>query len=264
MRHVTVFGALCAVALASPAYAKDNSGYIGFDAGLLFPSDTDIDNNDGDYEIGIDHKMGYDLDIIAGYDFGWVRAEGELAWKWVTHKEYDVAGLTIDESGDGETDIRSAMINILGDFGNDRWNFYAGGGIGYALVDMNLDVGADDESWKDGGLAYQGIAGVRYSVNEMIDVGLKYRYFDTSQLEDDVGNGDDEFDFTSHSIMFSMIYNWGGERYVAPPPAPVYVAPPPPPPPATQTCPDGSVILATDMCPPPPPPPPPPPEPERG
>ena len=47
---------------------------------------------------------------------------------------------------------------------------------------------------------------------------------------------------------------------------PAVVAPPPPPaPPATQTCPDGSVILATDVCPAPPPPPPPPaPEPERG
>jgi iron complex outermembrane receptor protein len=46
----------------------------------------------------------------------------------------------------------------------------------------------------------------------------------------------------------------------APPPPP-----PPPPPPATQTCPDGSVILATDACPAPPPlPPPPPPAPERG
>jgi iron complex outermembrane receptor protein len=46
-----------------------------------------------------------------------------------------------------------------------------------------------------------------------------------------------------------------------------YVAPPPPPPapPATQTCPDGTVVLATDACPmAPPPPPPPPPEPERG
>ena len=48
-------------------------------------------------------------------------------------------------------------------------------------------------------------------------------------------------------------------------PPPIYVAPPPPPPVATQTCPDGSVILATDMCPAPPPPPPPPPPPgERG
>jgi outer membrane receptor protein involved in Fe transport len=52
----------------------------------------------------------------------------------------------------------------------------------------------------------------------------------------------------------------------SPPPAPpTYVAPPPPPPPppATQTCPDGSVILATAVCPAPPSPPPPPPV-ERG
>ena len=57
-------------------------------------------------------------------------------------------------------------------------------------------------------------------------------------------------------------------NFAAPRPVPVVEAPPPPPPPppppATQTCPDGSVILATDTCPPPPPPPPPPPAPERG
>jgi len=47
--------------------------------------------------------------------------------------------------------------------------------------------------------------------------------------------------------------------------APAYIAPPaPPPPPATQTCPDGTVIEATAMCPVAPPPPPPPPEGERG
>ena len=110
---------------------------------------------------------------------------------------------------------------------------------------------------KDSGFAWQGIAGVRYAMNEIIDIGLKYRYFDTGELSDEGA----DWDFASHSLMFSFIYNMGGERYVAPPPPPVYV---PPPPPATQTCPDGSVILATDACPPPPPPPPPPPEPERG
>ena len=54
---------------------------------------------------------------------------------------------------------------------------------------------------------------------------------------------------------------------------PIVIAPPPPPPPpvevapATQTCPDGSVILATEVCPAPPPyvpPAPPEPAPERG
>jgi len=61
-------------------------------------------------------------------------------------------------------------------------------------------------------------------------------------------------------------FRFGGARVeeVLPPPPPPVVEAPPPPPPATQTCPDGSVILATDACPPPPPPPPPAPEPERG
>ncbi|HEV2593742.1 MAG TPA: TonB-dependent receptor [Sphingomicrobium sp.] len=58
-----------------------------------------------------------------------------------------------------------------------------------------------------------------------------------------------------------------GHHPAPPPPPPVAPPPPPPPPaaPATQTCPDGSVILATATCPvPPPPPPPPAPAPERG
>ena len=56
-------------------------------------------------------------------------------------------------------------------------------------------------------------------------------------------------------------------RFSAPRRAPEpYIAPPapPPPPPATQTCPDGSVILASDVCPVIAPPPPPAPMPERG
>jgi outer membrane receptor protein involved in Fe transport len=55
-------------------------------------------------------------------------------------------------------------------------------------------------------------------------------------------------------------------RHTAPlPPAPPPPPPPPPPAaPATQTCPDGSVILATATCPAPPPPPPPPPPAQRG
>lgn len=50
-----------------------------------------------------------------------------------------------------------------------------------------------------------------------------------------------------------------------PPPPPPPAPPPPASPPATQTCPDGSVTLATEACPvPPPPPAPPAPAPERG
>ncbi|MEO7240447.1 MAG: hypothetical protein ABIW16_03525, partial [Sphingomicrobium sp.] len=62
----------------------------------------------------------------------------------------------------------------------------------------------------------------------------------------------------------TLRFKWGPTAEPAPEAAPP-PPPPPPPPPATQTCPDGSVILATDACPAPPPPPPPPaPEPQRG
>jgi iron complex outermembrane receptor protein len=66
-------------------------------------------------------------------------------------------------------------------------------------------------------------------------------------------------------FMLGATYKFGAAAAAAP----VDVGPPPPPlpapPPATQTCADGSVVLATDVCPmPPPPPPPPAPEPERG
>ncbi len=262
MRHLMFLAAASALALASPALARDGSGYVGFDAGLLMPDDTDFEF-DGDDLFGIEHKNGFDIDLIAGYDFGFVRAEGELAWKRASHDT--LFGDDEEFDGDGDADVRSAMVNVLGDIGSDRWSFYAGGGVGYALVRHSFegfdDIFEDDDELKlkDGGFAWQGIAGVRFAMNEMIDVGVKYRYFDTGDFND----GDAEWDFTSHSLMFSFIYNMTSERRVAPPPPPP-LPPPPPPPPATQTCPDGSVILATDICPPPPPPPPPLPEPERG
>ena len=258
MRHLTLFGALTALALTSPAVARDGSHYVGFDAGLLMPNDTDYEYDDFDI-FSTDHKNGYDLDLIFGHDFGFLRAEGELAWKRSTHDEYSSSEGSFD--ADGETDVRSIMLNVLGDVGNDQWAFYAGGGIGYARVRDQIDDSGDGFTLKDSGFAWQGIAGIRFAMNEMIDIGLKYRYFDTSEMSDD----DLDFDFTSHSIMFSFIYNLYREPPAPPPPPPPPpLPPPPPPPPPTQTCPDGTVILATDACPPPPPPPPPPPEPERG
>jgi OOP family OmpA-OmpF porin len=261
MRHLTIFGAVSALALASPAYAAGH-GYVGFDAGLLMPDDTDFEYDDEELEL--QHNNGFDLDIIGGYDFGFLRLEGELGWKRADNDE--IFDCDSDDC-EGDVDVRSLMVNVLGDVGSDRWSFYAGGGIGFASVRHTLDIEGDgpfdfDEEFKlkDSGWAWQGIAGVRVAMNEMIDIGLEYRYFKTGDMDDN----DIEWDFTSHSVMFSFIYNMGPYAAPALPPPPPPPPLPPPPPPATQTCPDGSVILATDACPPPPPPPPPMPEPERG
>ena len=317
-------------AIASPAGARDGSVYVGIEGGVLFPKDNDADvfadftttqvpgtpvasaPLDTNFEdaFGIDYNRGLDVDVILGYDFGMFRLEGELGYKRAKVNDFELddsdiaainaalnrpsgagdpgapglAALSADDFDlGGKVTVKSAMLNGLVDFGNeDGLSFYVGAGAGRARVKA---LGDSDSAW-----AFQGIVGARYAVSRNVDLGLKYRYFQTGRLnlaEDSVavaGNPDTvagtipvvrttnalltsdfEQKFRSHSLLASLIFNFGGsEEVLAPPPPPPPPAPPPPPPPATQTCPDGSVILATDACPPPPPPPPPPPEPERG
>jgi opacity protein-like surface antigen len=190
--------------------------------------------------------------------------------------------------------VLSGMVNALLDIGgNGGIGAYAGGGFGRARV---KELGDRDSAW-----AWQGIAGVNFPISPNIALGLKYRYFRTGHLNFDSGvttfggstrtvavanvpaaggtatgttdvtfsrtaaiTGGFDDHFSSHSLLASLIFNFGAPAAA---PEPVMAPPPPPPPaaPATQTCPDGSVIQATDACPAPPPPPPPPPAPtERG
>src|SRR5678816_2840352 len=92
-----LLAATAAVALATPAYARDNSPYVGVELGGLFAKDSDVDRRgppvtDGIWAdwLDVDHKLGYDTDLIAGYDFGMFRLEAELGYKRASHKSYDI------------------------------------------------------------------------------------------------------------------------------------------------------------------------------
>ncbi len=272
-RYLLAAAALAAI--ATPAAARDGSPYVGIEAGLLFPKDGDIEveqpGEDFDTNRSIDFNRGRDIDIIGGYDFGAFRIEGELAFKRTRADEVefeDAEEGTIRELGNPRVRVRSIMANALLDFGDPEGiGFYAGAGIGRARGKAEGD--------RDSAFAFQGIAGVRAAVSPNIDLGLKYRFFRTGQLrfnqDFDFGDGQTfpvgiDTRFRSHSLLASLIFNFGAAEVLAPPPPP---PPPPPPavieaPPATQTCPDGTVVLATEVCPPPPPPPPPPAQGERG
>jgi opacity protein-like surface antigen len=278
-----LLAAVAAAAIATPALARDGSPYVGIEGGLMLVEDVDQDITIDDgttstrYSDGltINFKRGIDVDAIAGYDFGAFRLEGELGYKRLRTDDVSIStDLSTDlglDDGDFDVSSRGSVISLMGnallDFGGDNgWNGYVGGGVGRARVKLAGD--------RDSAFAWQAIAGVRKSISENIDVGLKYRFFNVRKLNfsDDFDDGETSFGINSrgrlrtHSLLASLIFNFG-----APAPAPVVVAPvvetPPPPPPATQTCYDGSVILATDVCPQPPvetPPPPPEPTPERG
>ena len=288
-----LLAAVATAAFAAPVAAEP---YVGVEAGVLIPRDrdpgSDVDRRftGGEWVdfLDINHGLGFDADLIAGYDFGMFRLEGEIAYKRAKHDEYQIEDLApgpfpgggtepvvpgAEISADGRSSVLSGMVNALLDLDvSPGTSVYAGGGIGLARVSMTIDrLGDQKLHFKDtDNLAWQVIAGVRTAISENIDAGLKYRFFSAGTLKSDFFGAPPGFDgrssFQSHSLMASLIYNFAA----APPPPP----PPPPPappepaapqPPATQTCPDGTVILATDTCPAAPPPPPPPlPAPERG
>jgi opacity protein-like surface antigen len=264
MMRKILLAAVAVAALATPALARDGSPYVGVEGGLLLVEDLDLDASSASPLVRanngytVDFKQGVDLDALAGYDFGMFRVEGELGYKRLrTDRLRFDDGLARDLSLPGSFDLHdrgsvlSLMANGLVDFGNDDGlSAYVGAGIGRARVRL-----LDDS---DSTLAWQAIAGVRQAVSPNIDVGLKYRYFRSGRIElDDTFSNptgtfgiDSSGKMRSHSLLASLIFNFG-----APAPAPVIVEPvvaPPAPPPATQTCFDGTVILATDVCPQPP------------
>src|SRR5258705_10627539 len=94
-----LFAAVAAAAIASPAAAKDNSGYVGLEGGILFPQKQDInaaidftdplvtdapDGNVGRFKF----KKGYDVDLIGGFHFRMFRLEGERRYQTPQKKSF--------------------------------------------------------------------------------------------------------------------------------------------------------------------------------
>ena len=73
------------------------------------------------------------------------------------------------------------MVNGLLDFGDqDGVSFQAGLGFGRARVKL-----IDD---KDSAWAWQAILGINYAISPNMDLGMRYKYFTTGDLEFDGGS----------------------------------------------------------------------------
>lgn len=249
MRKLAIVMALSSTALATPALARDNSWYVGIEGGAMIVEDIDLDVGAFNNNTTLDHDYGFDVDFIAGYDFGAFRLEAEGGYKQASVDELtQVAGGGFTAGrfeADGKTRVISAMANALLDFGDDDGvNGYIGGGIGYAQIKFDDIVGAgtsgvvlDD---KDAELAYQGIAGIRTALSDSVDLGLKYRFFSTTRFDmigETAGAGfAPNFPtqgvsgrFRSHSLLASLIFNLGAPEVEE---VPIEPAPLPPPAPA--------------------------------
>lgn len=268
MRVKMIALATVAAVIATPAAARDGQAYIGIEGGIVFEDQVEIEAEpfQGTPPLNqafVNTGEGWEGDVILGYDFGAFRLEGELGYK---NQDYDTFGVISPNNtlglpagfrtGPSSTQkTYSGMVNALLDIGNeDGLQFYVGGGAGLAKVKFDLTVPGQgtyiDDS--DTSFAYQGIAGVRYPVTDNIDLGVKYRYFRIDNLNiEGFGNNALETAHESHSVLASVIVNFGGRAEPAPepytpPPAVTPPAPPPPAPPApapTVACNKGPYIV---------------------
>ena len=151
MRKLAIAVALASTAMATPAVARDNSFYAGLEGGVMWVEDTDFDYDFGTVHIQDaivpSHNIGYDVDAIAGYDFGLVRLEGELGYKRASINQIRAA-LNVSGGGpfdnfdaDGRVSAVSAMVNFLLDYGDeDGLSGYGGVGVGVASVRYRGDT----------------------------------------------------------------------------------------------------------------------------
>ena len=254
MRKLAIAIALASTAMASPALARNDAWYIGVEGGASIVEDANYDIGTLTGAASADHDTGYDFDGIIGYDFGGFRLESEVGYKSAGINQYTsttttpakssaTSGFTPQAAGrfplaGGESSVLSFMVNGLLDFGDDDGlQGFVGGGAGVARVKQEIGLNTfgnflDDS---DTGFAWQAIAGIRAPLSDHIDVGIKYRFFnaDNVNLIDSTGRAI-ETRYRSHSILGSLIYNFG-EPAAPPPPVVEPMAPPPPPPPPPPT-----------------------------
>ncbi len=262
MRKLVIGMALASTAIASPALARDGAWYVELDGGPMIVEDIEFDLPNAPNGVVANHHTGFDFGGIVGYDFGFLRLEAEAGYRAA-----DLETLVIGAAGvangaistfrngtlasDGDSSVLSFMVNAMADFGpDDGLQGFVGGGAGVARTKFDgatiarSGPGFLDDS--DSGFAWQLLAGVRAPLTDTIDVGLKYRFFNTSDLDMVDSRGRDTgAKWRSHSLLGTIGFNFGGVE------APM------------QTCWDGTQLPMDATCPdrpvPPPPPPPPPP-----
>lgn len=250
MRKLVIGMALASSVLATPALARDGSWYLELDFGPMIVEDSDFDIGAVNNGAGVDHDYGFDGGAAIGYDFGAFRLETEASYRQADNDSIATNGSTIPgasatnlltgsfDAPRGKSSALSFMLNGLLDFGEDNsLQGFIGGGVGVARVDYDVSLnragpGFVDDS--DSGFAWQAIAGVRAPITDRVDAAIKYRFFnaDKIKLVDGIGRSLDTR-WRSHSLMGSLIYNFGGVEVAPPPPPPPPPAPPgPPAPPA--------------------------------
>lgn len=207
MKRLIVMAIFALVFITTSAHAADKGMYVSGNLGISLLSDSDVEQS-GFPTIETSFDLGFNIGGAIGYDYGNIRAEGEIAYRLNDIDEFAVLGFIFP--GGGDVSALSFMVNGYYDLhsANSPLVPYLGLGVGFANVMVDASVGgipllvADDD---DLVFAYQFMAGIGYEISPTTALTVGYRYFQTSDASfSDPGFPDVEAEIQSHEFNFGV------------------------------------------------------------
>lgn len=184
--------AMPTICSAAPHAGPYVSGFIG----VSVPRDRNVTTDDfinsTTYHDQIEFDPGINIGGTGGYDFGFLRLEGEISYK-----NSEINSITDQRDNyrfrnpDGNLGVAAFMANAFFDLHNEsRVTPYLGGGIGFASLRLSDTHGTDTrggtfsrprlyDEGDDTVFAYQAGAGVEIALNRRFSLDVGYRYFGT-------------------------------------------------------------------------------------
>ncbi len=221
-KSIVIFAAVAAFlvpALCSATPPRPGPYVAGF-AGVSIPRDTEATTTD--FDTGLTFRDNVEFDAgpyvggAAGFDFGFLRLEGELSYRFseiksITDKDNNLSFHDVD----GNLGALSVMANAFFDLHNQSpITPYFGGGIGFAVLHMDDTTGIDPVSGNrlllypsddSTVFAYQVGAGVEIALNPMMSLDVGYRYFGTEGATFENGFlSTSDVKLESHNVMVGV------------------------------------------------------------
>jgi opacity protein-like surface antigen len=187
---------LPAICLAMPPHPGP---YVSGFVGVSVPTNTNVTSTTfGPGATTFDDRVEFDPGInvggSGGFDFGYLRMEGELSYKnGEMSKITEQTSSTRFANVDGRLGALAMMFNVFLDLHNDtRVTPYFGGGVGFATLHLSDTFGTDTTSGNrsrlyrsddDTVFAYQAGAGLEIAFTQRFSLDLGYRYFGTTKAK---------------------------------------------------------------------------------
>ena len=200
-KRLIVFFALAILAIPTicAAMPPRPGPYVSGFLGMSLPVDMDV--NSTQYGPGaktfndrIEFDPGVYIGGSGGFDFGFLRIEGELSYKNTEMSSItEQISQTRFTNVDGRVGASAMMFNAFFDIRNPSpVTPYIGGGIGFATLHLSDTFGTETNTGNrerlyrsddDNVFAYQAGAGLEIALTSMLSLDLGYRYFGTAKAK---------------------------------------------------------------------------------